>query len=206
MPACPAFRILGVMNYLAHAFLSAHDPELQAGNFIADHVRGNDLSAYPERIAQGIRHHRLIDSFCDADASMRACKRFFYEGFERYSGILVDFYTDHLLAAQFRRFSQKSLADFSTLAYGNYLAHIDHIPMAGKGFLNYVLKNRVYESYAAEEGILRVLEHFSHRIGHGIQLQDSFPLFKRHLPEFQALFDVFFPVAIEQFADSSFNS
>jgi acyl carrier protein phosphodiesterase len=35
------------MNYLAHALFSNNEPNLLIGNFIADHLRGNDFTNYP---------------------------------------------------------------------------------------------------------------------------------------------------------------
>ena len=53
------------MNYLAHAFLSLNDDEIQLGNLIGDFVKGNKYERYPPKIKKGILLHRHIDSFTD---------------------------------------------------------------------------------------------------------------------------------------------
>ncbi len=51
------------MNYLAHAYLSFHDPEVLVGNMISDFVKGKKQYDYPDGIQKGIRLHRIIDLF-----------------------------------------------------------------------------------------------------------------------------------------------
>lgn len=54
------------MNYLAHALLSNNNKGLLIGNFIADHIRGNDFKNFPEEVIKGILLHRRIDTFTDS--------------------------------------------------------------------------------------------------------------------------------------------
>ena len=188
------------MNYLAHAFLSGHDENLLIGNFIADHVRGSHLHVYSNEIVQGIMMHRHIDTFTDSHPEFRAAKRLFYQGFEKHSGILVDIYFDHFLAAEFHRYASETLKDFSDRIYRVYNAHRHVLPASSTRFLDYLTQNRIYESYAREEGIERVLYHLSQRIRHNVMLHQSLPLLKRHYPQLQAHFKAFFAEAQDLFA------
>jgi len=165
------------VNYLAHAYLSGNNKELLVGNFIADHLRGNDFKNYTEGIINGIRLHRKIDSFTDAHPLFKTSKRVFYKGFEKYSGILVDIFFDHFLARQFSNFHHQSLDDFSNNVYRVYLENIKLMPESSTRFLNYVLRNNIYQNYASLKGIETVLTHLSHRIGHQVALNESLELF-----------------------------
>lgn len=187
------------MNYLAHAFLSKNDEHLLIGNFIADHLRGNDFSAYPQEVVEGILLHRRIDSFTDQHEVFRRSKRIFYDGFEKYSGILVDIYFDHLLAKNFHHFSDINLKNFSGRVYKVYKAHRFMLPTGSDRFLNYVLKNNIYEAYAQTEGIEKVLYHLSHRIGHGVQLDVSIVKFLEHESSLSNDFRLFFEEALDVF-------
>jgi len=53
------------VNYLAHAFLSNNNADLLIGNFIADHLRGNNFEGYSQEVQKGILLHRKIDEFTD---------------------------------------------------------------------------------------------------------------------------------------------
>lgn len=187
------------MNYLAHAFLSNNNKDLLVGNFIADHVRGNRFENYPEQIVEGIYLHRQIDAFTDAHPLFKASKRFFYNGFEKYSGVLIDIYFDHLLALNFNKYSGIPLPQFASGVYAVYEGSKALLPQNSSRFLEYVMQNDVYVAYARPEGIERVLNHLSHRIGHGIRLDHSFSLFKTHQSALQDNFFSFFKDATAQF-------
>jgi acyl carrier protein phosphodiesterase len=183
------------MNYLAHALLSGNDEELIIGNFIADHVRNNELAGYSPGILKGILFHREIDSFTDSHPDFRAAKRFFYPEFEKHSGILIDIYFDHLLASGFDAFSNESLHNFSERVYKVYEQNRRNIPQGAQRFLDYLLRDRIYQAYASEEGIERVLFHLSNRIRHSVRLDRSLPLFLSHKSELESCFRRFFEEA-----------
>jgi acyl carrier protein phosphodiesterase len=177
------------LNYLAHALLSNGDHGLLVGNFIADHLRGNDLSHLPAGVAEGVRMHRRIDSFTDGHPSFRATKRFFYPGFERYSGILTDIFFDHLLAAEFVRYAGTPLPGFSEKVYSIYRKNSHLLPETSNRFLQYLVSNHLYVSYAELSGIERVLRHLSARIQHGVQLENAIPLFEAGQKDIKIHFD-----------------
>jgi acyl carrier protein phosphodiesterase len=187
------------MNYLAHAFLSNNNKDLLIGNFIADHVRGNNFKNYPEEIVKGIYLHRQIDTFTDAHALFKTSKRLFYEGFEKYSGVLVDIYFDHLLARDFESYSNIPLKQFSKTVYDIYQQSQSLLPQHSSNFLDYVLKNDIYNSYSLLEGIERVLFHLSQRINRQVRLDRSVPLFSAHEKELQQNFASFFKEAMAEF-------
>ena len=51
------------MNFLAHLYLSKNNTNIMIGNFIADHIRGNNFNHFSREIQQGIKLHREIDTF-----------------------------------------------------------------------------------------------------------------------------------------------
>lgn len=184
------------MNYLAHALLSSNDPQLQAGNFIADHIRGNNFDNLPPQIIQGIKLHRAIDSFTDNHPLFRQSKRVFYKGFEKHSGVLVDIYFDHLLAINFPNFSSTSLSHFAKTAYENYELFQSLFPERSKNFLTYLLRNDLYSSYASLQGIQLVLSGLSKRINHHVLLENSIPLFLENKDFLNSSFMSFFEDAV----------
>jgi acyl carrier protein phosphodiesterase len=187
------------MNYLAHAFLSNNDKDLLIGNFIADHIRGNNFNHYSPQIIEGIHLHRRIDAFTDAHANFKQSKRVFYKGFEKYSGILIDIYFDYFLAKNFLHHSSIALDVFSENVYKIYTAHETILPKSSTRFLGYVVKNNVYTAYATTQGIEKVLYHLSQRINHKVKLNDSIPLFLANEAELQTNFEVFMADAKNEF-------
>lgn len=186
------------MNYLAHSFLSRRVPGLVIGNFIADHV-GNNFREYPADIIEGVKLHRSIDSFTDSHEKFRESKRVFYDGYEKYSGILIDIYFDHLLARNFSRYSAVPLEEYTKEIYAIYELHRKLLPQSSLRFLEYVLKNNIYNAYATEAGIERVLYHLSHRISHGVLLNHSLALFHKNEKLLTDNFEIFFNDAMTEF-------
>jgi acyl carrier protein phosphodiesterase len=187
------------MNYLAHSFLSNNDHGLLVGNFIADHLHGNHFEAYPGKVVEGIMLHRRIDSFTDSHPKFHESKRIFYNGFEKYSGILVDIYFDHLLAKNFSVYSPVNLETHCHQVYKVYQDHLHILPQTSAGFLNYVLENNVFYSYSTIQGIETVLYHLSHRIKHGVLLNESVPVYTDKQQQLEENFNIFFNDAIKEF-------
>lgn len=187
------------MNYLAHSFLSDNKPGLITGNFIADHLSGNNFDKYPAEIIEGIYLHRRIDTFTDSHPKFKESKRIFYKNFEKYSGILIDIYFDHLLAKNFSRYSNIPLDVYATTVYAVYNSHASLMPEGSSKFLQYVLSNNIYYAYASAEGIEKVLFHLSHRIKHGIWLNESIRTFNENISELENNFELFFSDALKEF-------
>jgi len=187
------------MNYLAHSFLSGNESGLIVGNFIADHLQGNHFENIPDPIVEGIKMHRSIDTFTDSHPLFKESKRLFYKDFEKYSGILVDIYFDHVLASSFTEFSKNNLQEHCDRVYRIYSNHNEHLPKGSKRFLSYVLSNNTYYAYSEIEGIETVLKHLSYRIRHGIALNDSISVFKENEKTLRENFSFFMKDAIQQF-------
>jgi acyl carrier protein phosphodiesterase len=165
------------MNYLAHAYLSFGDEETMIGNFIADHIRLRQADHLPETIRRGISLHRKIDHFTDTHPLFIKSKRHFYEGFERYSGVLMDIYYDHVLAKNFGKYSKIPLQEYTQNIYRTLQDNSRFLPESSKRFLDYAVERNTFFEYSKIEGIELVLKHLSHRINHGIWLNESVPVF-----------------------------
>jgi len=187
------------MNYLAHAFLSNNKSDLLIGNFIADHLQGNNFEGYTEGVKKGILLHRAIDTFTDSHPNFKLAKRIFYNGFEKHSGVLIDIYFDYFLAKNFHYYSPVPLSDFTKNVYCIYQQNLDVLPHSSQQFLNYVLKNNIYEAYATIEGIETVLYHLSKRIKHNIFLNESTNIFKQNEAELYQYFNLLFTDAKNKF-------
>ena len=89
------------MNFLAHAWLArGGSDDFLWGNLIADGVKGSDLSAWPEGVAAGIRHHRQVDAFVDAHPVVARIRRRAPDRQRRYAGIALDLVWDHFVARE----------------------------------------------------------------------------------------------------------
>jgi acyl carrier protein phosphodiesterase len=186
------------LNYLAHLFLSGDDSQVQVGNFIGDFVKGSQLNDYPERIRQGIRLHREIDSFTDSHKVVRETVAFLRPAFGRYSAIVADMYFDYFLAMDFQIYSpEKSLRRFSFRFYFSVLTQYRHLPERVKGFIfHFVFTNRL-TAYATMEGLNDSLEIMARHKVKALEPERISAFLLENHDNLRKRFHLFFPDLIE---------
>jgi len=186
------------LNYLAHIFLSGDDGSLQVGNFIGDFVKGSKLNSYPDRIRDGIRLHRGIDSFTDSHEVVRETVAFLRPDFGRYSAILVDMYFDYFLALDFAVYSpDESLKRFSMRFYFSVLIRYRHLPERVKGFIfHFVFTNRL-TTYSTADGLKESLEIMARHKISALEPDKTITFMLENHDELRKRFHLFFPDLVD---------
>jgi len=151
------------MNYLAHLFLSGENEKIIVGNFIADHVKGRTIDEYDEEIKQGIRMHRAIDEFTDAHPDVRAGISRLRPAYGKYAGVIMDMYYDHFLAANWNRYSDNDLEDYTRSRYVILFRYYSIFPARAQRILPHMAKNNWLKGYARLEGLQQALTGLSTR-------------------------------------------
>lgn len=184
------------MNYLAHAYLSFHDPAVTAGQMIADFVKGKQLYTYPEDIRRGIRLHRALDEFTDQHPATKAAKDIFRPSCGLYGGVFVDIVYDHFLANDEERFNALTLAAFAESTYAILQARHDELPPVFRQVFRYMRTHNWLYGYRFKDGVLqsftgmvRRAKYFPHPVS------VPFGVFDSHYAALQDCYDNFFPDA-----------
>jgi acyl carrier protein phosphodiesterase len=185
------------MNYLAHIYLSGDSEEIILGNFIADFVKGNKYLNYPEQVAFGIRLHRSIDLFTDQHELVKESINILKPGYGRYAGIVTDVFFDHFLAANWNRYSEHTLRQFSKHAHAVFLSNFLLLPFRVKQFLPFLIQHKRLESYAHRENMYPVLEIMSRRTSLPANSEWAMQILNQEYDQFEALFHGFFAELIE---------
>jgi acyl carrier protein phosphodiesterase len=185
------------MNYLAHIYLSGDSEEIILGNFIADFVKGNKYLNYPEQVAYGIRLHRSIDLFTDQHELVKESINILKPGYGRYAGIVTDVFFDHFLAANWNRYSEHTLRQFSKHAHAVFLSNFLLLPFRVKQFLPFLIQHKRLESYAHRENMYPVLEIMSRRTSLPANSEWAMQILNQEYDQFEALFHCFFAELIE---------
>lgn len=180
------------MNYLGHFILSYPDEALVTGNFVADFVKGNKYTNYPEQIAQGILMHRFIDEFTDAHAASLSCKELLRPAIGKLSGVALDILYDHIIASEFQKFSSLSLPEFATSIYGILLSNKKHMGLKGKYVYYYMRKHNWLCRYETIEGTNTTLINMSKRISFPNNLPQGLLIYQMHEEFFREAFHTFF--------------
>ncbi|MBL0882093.1 MAG: DUF479 domain-containing protein [Chitinophagaceae bacterium] len=181
------------MNYLAHAFLSFNHTGLLIGNMISDFVKGKKQFDYTRAIQDGIRLHRMIDTFTDTHAATQAAKKILKPAVGPYAGAFMDVVYDHFLAIDPTILSEKEWQDFAEQTYTTLHAHESLLPEKFARMLPYMSSQNWLYNYRYKWGIEKSFEGIVRRAAY---LQDSsvaYGLFEDHYVIFQEAYNNFFP-------------
>ena len=190
------------MNYLAHLYLSGNNEKIIVGNFIGDHIKGKNFKKYSPQIQKGILIHRKIDTFTDQHQLFRETKQFVKNEYGLYSGIIVDFYFDHILAKNWHLFSDSSLREFAKKIHAILLSNYFHLPKKIKGFLPFLIQNKRLESYQTIEGIAKSIKIMSQYTTLPDKTAIAIDILKNNYSQIEKNFFVFMNEIIEFIARS----
>lgn len=180
------------MNMLAHLFLSGHKPGWQVGNFIGDQVKGRAWALLPVAIGQGVVLHRHIDSFTDRHPLVRAALPLFRPAMGRYAGVVLDVVYDHLLAANWGRFSAEHLQSYSDACFANLRAHWVYLPSRVQAFLPHMQAANRLVAYAHTEGLADALYRMTQYAGLPPQIEQVLDALALHRVVLESDFFLFF--------------
>ena len=193
------------MNFLAHIYLSGENEELILGNFIADSIKGKKYLNYPEGIQKGILLHRAIDSYTDTHPVVRKSTARLFKNYSHYSGVIVDIYYDHFLAANWNSYSEIPLENFVSDFYRLLQKNYELLPPKVQGFLPYMVRENWLLSYANLEGISKILFQMNTRTQNISRMDRAVNDLKEFYPEFLSEFRTFFP-DLRRYTDERINS
>jgi len=191
------------MNYLAHSFLSGANDNIKIGNFLGDWVKGSDYMKYPEDIRTGIMLHRNIDAFTDRHQIVRMGAARFQPRYARYSSVIIDIVYDHVLASNWKVFSDLSLRDYLNRLHNLMLNNIEMMPERLKNYLPEFMNERWIERYETIQGIREVFDAMSKRTSLPKETEFAISIMEMYKDDFQHEFFDFFGQIIE-FVESKF--
>ncbi len=176
------------MNYLAHIVLSGADPDIQVGGLLGDFVKGPLTSDFPDKITQGIRLHRRIDSRTDSHPEFRSSLALLPAPWRRYGGILLDVYFDYLLASDWANFGDGALDDYCQNFYAHLHQRRQWLPERALSFCNRAPEVRWLESYARREMIPLMLNNIGRRLRRPLPLGEAWPALDANRPVLEQVF------------------
>jgi acyl carrier protein phosphodiesterase len=184
------------MNYLAHAFLAFGEPDLLAGQFLADDIKGKKYLDYPKRIAQGILLHRFVDYFTDSHEVCLELRKLLRPELGILAPVAIDVYFDHILAKNWDRYHEKPRQIFVSEVYVQ-LEIYSELMSDKRAFIFSKMKEFDWlGSYHHPDGIKAILEQMSRRVPGGEVLLKSIDLLEKNMKFIQEVFEIFFPQLI----------
>ena len=180
------------MNFLAHLYLSKNNTNIMIGNFIADHIRGNNFSHFSEEIQQGILLHREIDTFTDAHEIVRKSKRRLHERYRHYDGVIIDIFYDYFLARNWQDYSAIPFEVYTNAINKLFEEKSPELPEKSQQFIKYMIEYNILFNYQYKEGIAKVLNGMNRRTKGKSQMNLAIEDLTMLDSEFDADFKLFF--------------
>ncbi|TAN01701.1 MAG: DUF479 domain-containing protein [Chitinophagaceae bacterium] len=187
------------MNYLAHAFLSFGNPDILAGNIMADFVKGKKIYDFSHEVQSGIRLHRAIDEFTDNHEATRQAKKLMYAACGRYSGAFADIIYDHFLALDKQYFDPVTLEQFAQKTYRTLQQYKSEFPEHFENMFFYMKMNDWLAGYYLKENIDRAFHGIYRRAKFLEESEAAFSQFESNYDALRDCYAAFMP-DIKKFA------
>jgi acyl carrier protein phosphodiesterase len=179
------------MNYLAHLHLSGDEPLVMVGNFMADAVKGRDLSAHHPDVQRGIRMHRRIDSFTDQHAATAIGRQRLRAHCGKYAGVALDLFYDHLLADEWSLYDDRPLQQYAEACYALLQREQFRMPDRIQHMLPYMVRGDWLTSYASIDGLGQALYGLSVRAYKADALAGAEAVLVAHIAVYRTEFHTF---------------
>jgi acyl carrier protein phosphodiesterase len=161
---------------------------------LGDFVKGRALlAAFEPAVAKGIELHRGIDFYTDHHALVEQSKSRLRPKYHHYSGVIVDMFYDHFLAANWSSYHPDSLSDFANFAYRTLQENDALFPEQARYVLPYIIRGNWLLNYATVEGIHRALSGMARRTMHESKMEEATEDLKLFYSDFKKEFTAFFP-------------
>ncbi len=180
------------MNFLAHIHLSGDNDYIKVGNFIADGIRGKNLSKFHPEIRKGIILHRAIDTFTDAHSIFRESTKRLHQPYGHYSGVIIDLYYDHFLAKNWANYSAVPLEKFTTDFYSFLENNLHQTTDRVRTIFPYMVKDNWLLKYQTFDGISNILYQMDRRTRFKSNMQHAHKELEIHYDAFENEFERFF--------------
>jgi acyl carrier protein phosphodiesterase len=186
------------VNLLAHALLADGTDGSLLGNLIADFLRSPDLAVLPPDVRAGVRLHRHIDAVTDRHPVVHRSIARLGGKWGWFAGILIDVYYDHVLAAEWDRYSDVPLRGFVDHVHVVVRRNADRTPSPAKEVIESFVRSDRLMTYTTPAGIEEALARLSDRIAarmptRAVRLEQAMPNLMAAHAGLAADFHEFFP-------------
>lgn len=186
-------------------YLAGSNANSIIGNFIADHVKGDDTLMFNHAIREGIKMHRSIDSYTDSHPVVRQSIMRLRPANRKYAGVVVDMFYDHFLSSQWHLYSTIPLEEFTASRFHILMEHYEKFPSRAKYLLHFMMKDNWIKGYGTIEGLNRALTGMSKRTPFASGMEVATNDLLEYYNQFENEFRTFFPEMVS-YVVNKFNS
>ncbi len=167
------------------------------GGFLGDFVKGVLVGNRPRAIEDGIRLHRSIDAFTNAEPTMRQGARYFDPAIRRFVPIVIDIIGDHFLAANFEVHLGEELPSFARRTYALLERYRQWMPPAAERYRLRMTERDSLVRYCDCESLQPAFEYLSRRFQREDVAASAMAGLMNHYEELESHFGRYFPKLVE---------
>lgn len=189
------------MNWLAHIFLSEKNIDFQIGNYLADPLKGRAWENASDEIIQGIKIHKLIDSYTDNHSFFIQSKhRLTKKGLLK--AVVIDLTYDYLLTKNWYTFCNIPIDIFLNTFYQEANKVIPQLPVQAsaplKRMIDFDLLNKYQNLEHLKLSFQRVDKRLSPRLYKRDQVVSYYDIVCENIEKIEEDFLVFFPTLCQR--------
>ncbi|MBU2018147.1 MAG: acyl carrier protein phosphodiesterase [Bacteroidetes bacterium] len=187
------------MNFLGHLFFSGDNHKLMASNLFGDFIKGKDLSHLSYETQKGIYLHRQIDQYIDHHPAVLELMHTFYPILPKVTGLAIDLFFDHLLAKNWRIYSEIDLAAYTQQFYDSIDFENPDFNANFKMVLSKMKEKNWLYQYQFPYGLYKACQGVSSRISFPNELKNGLIVFEANESIISSTFAVYMNDAIPHF-------
>ncbi len=164
---------------------------------MGDFVKGPVPDFFPEKIQQGLRLHRRIDSLAHTSRYTRQSRQRLQEKYGHGRGIIVDIFYDHFLAVNWAKYSETSLEKYAASVYNLLKKNHAQLPEGLQQIAPRMSEYNWLVSYQYHDVVGKALQRIAQRLSRPLPLHEATDDLKQHKELFLADFYCFMDEASE---------
>ena len=163
------------------------------GNFITDFITKPQEKDYSAKIQVGIQLHRMIDQFTDDHPVVKEGVSRLRKHQGKYAPVVLDICYDHLLARNWKKYSDEHIDLFATHTYEQLKSRYDILPKRLMKSLPAMIEGNWLMSYELKNGLEFTFEQVKKRVRFDNQLSNAVDDFYKDYDFYEKGFLEFFP-------------
>lgn len=173
------------MNYLAHVTLAEPEDDARLGALLGDFARGLDEARLPPTMRFALHEHRALDTWFDAHPLVRAERARFPAPLRRFAGILLDVFTDHVLASRWSELHPRPIGEVTASLYRSFDTHAELLPPRLASIAPRMAAEDWLQGYGEARNVRRALVGISARMRRETPIVDGFAELERRRGEIE---------------------
>lgn len=152
------------MNYLAHVTLCEPTSEARLGALLGDFGRGLEVERLTPTMRFALEEHRAIDRWFDTHALVREQRLRFPKHLQRFAGILLDVFSDHVLVRHWETLVDVPLSEVTSSLYASFTTHKGVLPPRLARIAPSMVEHDWLASYGDPANVERALRGLARRM------------------------------------------